>query len=199
VTPAPVNPVPPSYAQPQAPYSPPPPAQNVYHSPYTGQQNTASAPGGSVGAGLLKNKKALAVVACAVLVLGIGGTFMLKSNGGKSAASSLSTETKQNLERKVDLYAIERSLIQYSTTHNGQYPTLADVNNENFRKANLAGVGINEATDPIGQTAQLSAVAASGVYAYLPAPSKCDNKKVNCTNHKIIATLSDGQLVSLPQ
>lgn len=168
--------------------------------PYQQQDPYAQPPAGNEQTGgLLKNKAVVAGVAIlAVAVIGIGGSFMLKSNG-KSAAAPLSEETKQNLERKVDLYAIERAIVQYQGSHQGMSPTLANMNNPQFRASSLAGIGLNQTTDPIGHTDQLASSAAAGAYAYIPSPAKCDNQKLKCTNHKLIATLSDGQQISLPQ
>lgn len=164
--------------------------QDPYSQPPTGDEQTA---------GLLKNKAIVAGVAVlAVAVIGIGGSLMLKSDG-KSAAAPLSEETKQNLERKVDLYAIERAIVQYQSSHQGMSPTLANMNNQQFRASSLAGIGLNQTTDPIGHTDQLASSAVAGAYAYVPSPAKCDNKKIKCTAHKLIATLSDGQQISLPQ
>ncbi len=140
---------------------------------------------------------AAAVAVVAFLVVGAVSTLVLKNND-KSSAAPLSLEAKQNLERKVDLYAIERAVVQYSVSHQGQSPTLANMNNAQFRAHSLTGVGLDQTTDPIGNTDQLAVAPTAGAYAYIPSPSGCNNKNLKCTSHKLIATLSDGQQVSLP-
>ncbi len=134
-----------------------------------------------------------------VIAVTVVGGFLLFNGKNTPSAATLSAEDKQNIERKLDLNTIERSLVQYANTHANTFPTLSEINNEKFRVSSMAGITINVATDPIGRTAQFSGEPGAGLYHYAALPKGCDNQKVKCTEHKITATLSDGQMISMPQ
>lgn len=141
----------------------------------------------------------MAGATAAVIAITVVGGYLMFNGKNTPSAAPISTETKQNLERKLDLYAIERSLSQYAGSNGGVFPTLAQINNEPFRKSSLAGIGLDQATDPIGRSAQFSGESGAGFYQYQALPKGCDNSKVKCTEHKVTATLSDGTPISMPQ
>ncbi len=206
-TPPPPVPAPP---EPVAPSPPPaPPAQPAPNPAPPGtyantgafdQTDPVSANSSKDGKLKITNSKpVMAGAVVAVIAVTVVGGFMMFNGKNTPSAAPLSAETKQNLERKVDLYAVERSLTQYANAHAGQHPTIAQLNDNKFRQTAFAGLNLDNTTDPIGRSSQFAGEAGPGVYHYEALPKGCDNKAVKCTAHKVTATLSDGQQISVPQ
>jgi hypothetical protein len=135
-------------------------------------------------------------VAIAVLTLGIGGGLMLK--GGSSPATAMSTEAKNDLERKTDLVNIDRAVIAYAGVNKNTYPTLSNMNDLQFRLAHLPALAAESISDPVGKKTTFAAAPEAGSYAYEVGPANCNNLKIKCTTYKLSAVLTNGSTAVLP-
>jgi hypothetical protein len=97
----------------------------------------------------------------------------------------------KDTERKTDINALQAQLEAYNA-EKGFYPSLAQVNNAQWRAANLKGLDEAALQDPEGTSKTLSSSPAKNVYSYKVIPVGCDNQKNDCTDYTLTATLSDG-------
>lgn len=98
----------------------------------------------------------------------------------------------RDTERQTDIKALHGQLEAYYA-QNGRYPTLADVNSGTFRSANLKGLDAEALQDPKGSAQTLVAAATANSYAYVVAPTGCDNTTTDCAGYTLTATL-EGQI-----
>jgi hypothetical protein len=98
----------------------------------------------------------------------------------------------KDTERKTDINALQGQLEAYYA-ENGYYPTLASLNDPNWRAKNLKGLDSEALKDPDGTSTSLSAKPVKGGYSYAVSPSGCDNgTHGNCNDYTLTATLDDG-------
>ena len=104
------------------------------------------------------------------------------------------SEKERNTERQRDIAELRDGLEAYYYQNN-KYPTLADLNNTNWRAANMKSIDPETFRDPKGSSYNLAAKPAKDVYAYDVISSSgvpCDNVKVTCTQYSLTATLEGG-------
>lgn len=103
----------------------------------------------------------------------------------------------RDTERKTDINALHGQLEAYQA-QNGKYPVLGSdtvdgVNNATWRAANMKGLDPAALQDPKGTAQTLVATPAANVYAYVEAPTGCDNGVGgDCTQYTLTATLEGG-------
>lgn len=98
----------------------------------------------------------------------------------------------KDTERKTDINALQGQLEAYYA-ENGYYPTLASLNDPNWRVKNLKGLDPEALKDPDGASPSLSAKPVKGSYSYTVSPSTCDNgTHGNCNDYTLTAILGDG-------
>jgi type II secretory pathway pseudopilin PulG len=105
---------------------------------------------------------------------------------GLSTTGSQQT-TAKDTKRRTDINALQSQLEVYYTD-NGVYPTLANLNDAAWRKANLPGFDDSILKDPAGTQAKLVAVPQAKFYAY--SPKGCDS--AGCSSYTVTATLDGG-------
>lgn len=157
--------------------------------------------------------KRLVVLAAVVLVAGAAIWWLvmvalphryrtLPSPQTTSPVSSAFTPTyvqvqreARNTERKVDLSSMQSTLENFYNNYQ-YYPTLAQLNDDNFWKTYLPNADRAASQDPLGDTNQFAASLTSPKqwqYAYTPGPNGCDNKQTMCTGYSLDANMEDGQ------
>lgn len=93
-------------------------------------------------------------------------------------------------ERRSEINAIYSQLEAYYA-ENGYYPTLQNLNDDNWVKTNLRGLDLASFKDPTGSATDLVAVPAKNVYSYAVSPAGCQNE--SCTGYTLVAVLSSGE------
>ena len=107
--------------------------------------------------------------------------------GGISARS-------RDSERQTDINAMQAHLEAHYAL-NGNYPSLAQINDAAWRKENMQGLGAEALRDPEGISDKLASVVANGVYGYQAVPANCsggENAAIGCDSFALTAILSDG-------
>ena len=107
-------------------------------------------------------------------------------------ASFAGTQQKaMDTERRTDINALhgqtEAYYAQYAT-----YPTLAQLNDANWRDENMRGLDAEALVDPNGSSAQLVAQPQADAYSYQALPEGCDNQATICYSYTLTATNHDG-------
>jgi hypothetical protein len=100
----------------------------------------------------------------------------------------------KDTERQTDIKAMHGQIEAYYA-QNGFYPTLANLNDANWRSTNLKGLDDEALKDPEGTAKVLAATPAAKIYSYQVSRAgggTCDNKKNECAQYTLTATLSDG-------
>ena len=100
-------------------------------------------------------------------------------------------KSARDKERQTDVKAIHGQLEAYYAT-NGRYPTLANLNDEDWVKENLKGLDLDALKDPKGANSTFVGAAAANAYAYAVTPTGCDNDDEECTGYTLTATLEGG-------
>ena len=93
-------------------------------------------------------------------------------------------------ERQTDIKAIYGQLEAYYA-ENGYYPTLQNLNDDNWVKANFPQFNLAGLQDPAGNSNDLVAVPAKNVYSYAVSPAGCQNE--SCTGYTLVAVQSSGE------
>lgn len=120
---------------------------------------------------------------------GAKNVMQLINNLGLSDLSLGGTQNRsKDTERRTDLNALAGQLEVYYTD-SGSYPTLANLNDASWRKANLQGFDDEALKDPDATSPALVSKPQAKAYAYQPAPAGCSD---NCSSYTLTATLSDG-------
>jgi len=96
-------------------------------------------------------------------------------------------------ERKTDIAAMQGQ-IEAFYADNGYYPTLANINDANWRAQHFVGLDAEALKDPAGSSQKLVAAPAAHVYSYQAIPAGCDNVRVQCQDFTLTATLDDGSV-----
>jgi type II secretory pathway pseudopilin PulG len=148
-----------------------------------------------------------------IMAAGIGGFMIGKNQNKPTTATAASTQPENDTKpsdqpsifqgqqdrakdskRKTDINALHAQIEAYYS-QSGNYPTFANMNDRNFRLANLKGLDEEALKDPDGTDAVLVRIPAPHIYAYDVAAedgTACDNLKKDCAAYSLIATLSDG-------
>ena len=99
----------------------------------------------------------------------------------------------EDTQRQTDIAALTAQIEAYYANY-GFYPSLTNINDVTWRKANLAGLDDESLKDPKTDDAHLASAPAIGRYSYQVYKDKglaaCDG--ANCGYFKLTATLSDG-------
>jgi hypothetical protein len=114
------------------------------------------------------------------------------SSGGSGPVSTKAHDT----ERQTDIKAIYGQVEAYYA-QNGYYPTLANLNDAAWRKANLKGLDDAALMDPSGTSSAILSAPAAKSYSYTVSGTggkACNNKTATtqCTKYALTATLEDG-------
>lgn len=109
-------------------------------------------------------------------------------------AISSGDDAKLDGEREADLLAVQRQLESYFEQF-GKYPTLANMNDAEFRATYMGRLGEAELKDPeaTDDVKGFTANPEQGHYAYKTEPNGCDNSGVNCSGYTLLAYLSSGE------
>lgn len=105
--------------------------------------------------------------------------------------------SSDDTERQTDIKALHSQLEAYFAV-NGSYPTLANVNDSQWRATNMKGLDKEALRDPKGTGYTLVDKATKNTYDYIVSSDSgkaCDNKTADiCTIYSLQATLDDGTL-----
>lgn len=101
----------------------------------------------------------------------------------------------RDADRKSDINAIYSQLEVYFAQE-GKYPTLAQLQDDDFRNDNMKGLSNDAITAP-GQTVDADGTlvatgAATGNYQYVATPADCNNTTTDCTGFTLTSTLEAG-------
>ena len=108
-----------------------------------------------------------------------------------SGQQSTATDSK----RQTDIQALQTQL-EANFQENGNYPSLGQLNDANWRKANMSTLDDNALTDPEGTSKTLVAAPAAKVYAYQVTNDQgasCEAQPTSCSKYTLTATLSTGK------
>ncbi len=97
--------------------------------------------------------------------------------------------------RKTNSAYIAASLDEYGSNHNGVYPTLAQMNDANWRHTNLPGLEDAMVQDPEGTSAAFVALPTPHAFSYSVTNANgasCESAPTSCVKYTVTATLSDG-------
>lgn len=122
-----------------------------------------------------------------IIVIGILATLVITTFSGIQ-------RNARNRTREADVNALH-SQLEYFYGQQGYYPTLADMNDDTWRSANMQGLDDGAISDPqdTAATPALVAAAAASAYSYDITPDTCDNGAGgNCTSYILTATYEGG-------
>jgi prepilin-type N-terminal cleavage/methylation domain-containing protein len=122
-----------------------------------------------------------------IVVIGILATLVVTTYSGIQ-------QKTRDTARKTDINALHGQIEAYQA-QNGKYPTLANINDSDFRTANLKGLDPAALQDPQGTATTLAGAPAADVYSYVATPANCDNDPAgvgDCTGYTLTATLEGG-------
>lgn len=125
-----------------------------------------------------------------IVVIGILATLVIVTFSGIQ-------QKARDTKRQTDINAIDSTVEAYYAS-NGNYPTLANMNDPTFRTANLKGFDPAALQDPKGSSQTLAATASTTQYGYVATPANCDNgANGQCTAFTVSAILeSNGNTYS---
>jgi type II secretory pathway pseudopilin PulG len=119
-------------------------------------------------------------------------------NDTSSGSSLLDTYTgiqskARDTERTTDLKTLQ-SQIEASYAMNGNYPTLAEINDATWRSQNMQGLDSESLKDPQGSSTTLVATPAAKAYAYQPVDDngKACTVDTDCQAYTLTAKLEGG-------
>lgn len=116
-------------------------------------------------------------------------------------------QTRRDDQRKNDIAALELGIESY-WAQTGNFPSLAQLNNHEFRDTSLNKLDPGAAQDPSWnsrnkycasqRTVTFENIASphKGCYGYVPSPSGCDNKATACSGYSLNARLESGGFYS---
>lgn len=118
-----------------------------------------------------------------IIVIGILATLVITTFSGIQ-------QNARNRTREADTNALHGHL-EFYFGQQGNYPTLANLNDATWRAANLQGLDSEALTDPQDSSSgALVAAPAAGAYSYEATPANCDNAtNGDCTAYTLTATL----------
>lgn len=98
----------------------------------------------------------------------------------------------RDTERRTDIKSIQTGVERFYTD-NGRYPSLAEVNDNDFRMKHFIGTTDESFKDPQGAASALTGEPRRHVYAYKLQPTGCGTPETPCIDYELIATPeSDG-------
>lgn len=106
--------------------------------------------------------------------------------------------TQRNQERKRDIQDVYQQLEAYYVV-NSKYPTLADMNNAAWIKANMKTLNRESLRDPSGTSYTLTDRPAKSVYAYQVSSATgvgCNNTATPCAHYSLTATFENNAQVT---
>jgi len=122
-----------------------------------------------------------------IIVIGILATLVITTFSGIQ-------RNARNRTREADINALH-SQLEYFYGQQGYYPTLANLNDADWRSSNMQGLDAGAISDPQDKSATPALVAAATVerYSYDVTPDDCDNADAgNCTSYVLTATYEGG-------
>lgn len=122
-----------------------------------------------------------------LVIIGILLGLLLVTHAGIS-------QRERNTERQRDVSELRDKLEAYYSLYN-KYPSLTELNDGQWRKDNLKGIDREILRDPSSKSYELAAKPAKNIYAYAVTSASgnpCDNKKADCTQYTLTATLEGG-------
>ncbi len=121
-----------------------------------------------------------------IIVIGILATLVITTFSGIQ-------RNARNRTREADVNALH-SQIEYYYGQNGNYPTLANVNDSTWRSSNMQGLDDGALSDPQDTSSgALVGSAQAGAYSYDVAPTGCDNgTNGDCASYVLTATYEGG-------
>jgi len=95
-------------------------------------------------------------------------------------------------QRQTDINALNSHLEAYYAS-NGNYPTLANLQDGTWVSANLKGLDPESLLDPkAAASATIQGTAAANAYGYAVGPASCDNSTTQCATYTLTANLEAG-------
>ena len=115
----------------------------------------------------------------------------------EAGAAATMPAADQDKLRQENLQKLHGYLANYFA-QNGNYPSLASLNNPSWAFQNLVVSDLEVLRDPLSPSLQLSNAPKAGAFAYQPVPASgkglCDDSPAKaCVHYKLTATLSNGQ------
>lgn len=110
----------------------------------------------------------------------------------------------QNEQRKGDVVALQTAIDTYNAANN-KYPSLAQINDPDFRKQNLRTLNDDYLKDPVWSKTnvnctkdglsimQNSITPSHGCYGYAVSPAGCDNTTLDCTSYTLTVNINPNQ------
>ncbi len=121
-----------------------------------------------------------------IVVIGILAALVITTFSGVQKKA-------RDTERQTDIKALHGQVEAYYA-QKGNYPTLANMQDNAWVSGNLKGLDTESAHDPKGGAGNnITAAAGNNQYAYAVTPANCDNTSGNeCTGYALTATLEGG-------
>ena len=110
--------------------------------------------------------------------------------GSSNSLSSIQSKARDT-ERQTDIKALHGQIEAYFAFE-GKYPTLANINDANWRSTNFKGLDANALKDPNGTSNALVSAPIDGAYSYEAEPFGCNNTTADCTSYTLSAQLEAG-------
>lgn len=127
-----------------------------------------------------------------IVVIGILLTVVFVTQNGVA-------QQQRDDERRRDIAELRSNLEGYYAQHD-KYPTLKELNNPDWRKANLKSLDNEVLVDPLNAgSSTLVAAPAEKSYSYAVRAADgndCDNQEKPCTQYTLSARLEDGTSVT---
>jgi type II secretory pathway pseudopilin PulG len=123
-------------------------------------------------------------IALVLVVIGILGALVFTTRAGVQ-------QNQRNTERERDIKELRDGLEGYFANSN-QYPTLAQLNDVNWRATNLKALDADVFTDPSSNSPLLVAKPTPHRYTYAPTSGSgaiCGTISAPCTQYTLTATL----------
>lgn len=110
-------------------------------------------------------------------------------SGGSGSIYSGQQAQASDADRKADINSIYAQLEVYNA-ENGHYPSLSQLNNSDWRAANMRGLDSSALAPPGSSAATLALTASSAQYGY--SPSGCNSSGEKCSGFVLEAVLDTG-------
>ncbi|HSX17843.1 MAG TPA: type II secretion system protein [Candidatus Saccharimonadales bacterium] len=129
-----------------------------------------------------------------IVVIGILAALVIVTYNGIQ-------QKARDTERKTDINA-QHGQVEAYQAENGKYPTLGNMQDRSWVQTNLKGLDLAALQDP-KWSASIACKDSNNLavdhgsvlvdcYAYVPAPSGCDNSATDCTSYVLTASLEAG-------
>lgn len=122
-----------------------------------------------------------------LVVIGVLAALVITTRAGVQ-------QNQRDSERQRDIKELRDGLEGYFANAN-QYPTLANLNDDNWRATNLKALEPNVFQDPSGKSNKLVDKPAADVYTYSVTSASgapCGSAATPCTQYTLTATLEGG-------